>query len=74
MACSVAGLTADANALIQHLRTQAQQFLFTYGEQMPCEQMVQRVCDLKQGYTQYGGLRPFGVAFLYAGYDKFNKF
>lgn len=21
-------------------------------------------------YTQYGGLRPFGVAFLYAGYDK----
>ena len=27
------------------------------------------VCDLKQGYTQYGGLRPFGVSFLYAGYD-----
>ncbi len=24
---------------------------------------------MKQGYTQYGGLRPFGVSFLYAGYD-----
>ena len=24
---------------------------------------------MKQGYTQYGGLRPFGVSFLYAGHD-----
>jgi 20S proteasome subunit alpha 3 len=28
------------------------------------------MCDLKQGYTQYGGQRPFGVSFLYAGWDK----
>jgi len=27
------------------------------------------VCNYKQAYTQYGGLRPFGVAFLFAGYD-----
>ena len=31
---------------------------------------MRRVCDLKQGYTQFGGLRPFGVAFLFAGWDK----
>ncbi|KAI5058619.1 hypothetical protein GOP47_0026789 [Adiantum capillus-veneris] len=24
----------------------------------------------KQGYTQFGGLCPFGVSFLFAGYDK----
>merc|ERR1712194_589916 len=29
-----------------------------------------RVCDLKQGYTQFGGLRPFGVSFLFAGWDE----
>jgi 20S proteasome subunit alpha 3 len=69
MVCAVAGLTSDANTLINHLRKEAQSFLFTYGEQMPCEQIVQRLCDLKQGYTQYGGLRPFGVSFLYGGYD-----
>ena len=36
---------------------------------MPVEQLVQKVCDLKQGYTQFGGLRPFGVSFLFAGHD-----
>ena len=24
------------------------------------EQLVQAVCDQKQGYTQFGGLRPYG--------------
>jgi 20S proteasome subunit alpha 3 len=29
--------------------------LFTYDEDIPVEMMAQRLCDLKQGYTQYGG-------------------
>ncbi|KAJ3277576.1 protein with putative role during mitosis [Blyttiomyces sp. JEL0837] len=66
---AVAGLNADANTLINYCRQQAHGYLFTYGEQIPVEQLVQRLCDLKQGYTQYGGLRPFGVSFIYAGYD-----
>ena len=33
------------------------------------EQLVQKTCNYKQAYTQYGGLRPFGVAFLFAGWD-----
>ncbi|KAL2555035.1 Proteasome alpha-type subunits signature domain-containing protein [Forsythia ovata] len=33
---------------------------------MPVEQLVQSLCDTKQGYTQFGGLRPFGVSFLFA--------
>ncbi|KAJ3522571.1 hypothetical protein NMY22_g11837 [Coprinellus aureogranulatus] len=43
--------------------------LLTYNEDIPVELLAQRLCDLKQGYTQYGGLRPFGVSLLYAGYD-----
>jgi 20S proteasome subunit alpha 3 len=31
---------------------------------------VQRTCNFKQAYTQYGGLRPFGVSFLFAGWDE----
>lgn len=33
------------------------------------EQLVKSVCDTKQGYTQFGGQRPFGVSILYAGHD-----
>ena len=32
------------------------------------------ICDIKQYYTQIGGSRPFGAAFLFAGYDKQGKF
>ena len=38
------------------------------------EQLVQRVCNYKQAYTQYGGLRPFGVAFMFAGWDEHHKY
>jgi len=69
VACLVAGLTADANILIQRARVASQRYLFTYQEPMPIEQVVRDVCDYKQAYTQYGGLRPFGVAFLFAGWD-----
>ena len=37
---------------------------------MPIEQLIVNICDKKQGYTQFGGLRPFGVSFLWAGWDK----
>ena len=74
MICAVAGMTADANILINYARTQAQRYLLTYNEDIPCEQLVRRLCDLKQGYTQHGGLRPFGVSFIYAGYDPQRQF
>lgn len=70
VACAVAGITADANILINYARQAAQRYQLTYQEPMPVEQLVQSLCDTKQGYTQYGGLRPFGVSMLYAGWDK----
>ena len=67
-------MTADANILINYARQAAQRYLMTYNEEIPCEQLVRRLCDLKQGYTQHGGLRPFGVSFIYAGYDPHREF
>merc|ERR1712216_329147 len=69
IACAVAGIRADANILINNARLTAQRHLYKYDEAMPVEQLIQQICDLKQGYTQYGGMRPFGVSFLFAGYD-----
>jgi 20S proteasome subunit alpha 3 len=74
MICAVAGMNADANILINYARQNAQRYLLTYNEDIPCEQLVRRLCDLKQGYTQHGGLRPFGVSFIYAGYDHLRQF
>ncbi|XP_032239413.2 proteasome subunit alpha type-4 [Nematostella vectensis] len=70
MACSVAGITSDANVLTNELRLIAQRYELQYQEPIPCEQMVSSLCDLKQAYTQFGGLRPFGVSILYVGWDK----
>ena len=68
--CNVAGLTADANILIEQCRLRAGRYKYQYQEPIPVEQLVEYVCNYKQFYTQRGGLRPFGVAFLFAGYDE----
>ncbi|KAJ7647057.1 proteasome subunit alpha type 4 [Roridomyces roridus] len=70
----LAGLTADANSLVNFARNAAQQHLLSYDEDIPVELLAQRLCDMKQGYTQFGGLRPFGVSLLYAGYDPHYEF
>ncbi|CCH60792.1 hypothetical protein TBLA_0D02920 [Henningerozyma blattae CBS 6284] len=66
---AVAGLTADAEILINIARQFAQNYLMTYNEEIPVEILVKKLSDIKQSYTQHGGLRPFGVSFIYAGYD-----
>lgn len=71
---AVAGLTADANILIQYARLCAQQHLYTYDEPQPVQQLVQLVADYKHAYTQKGGLRPFGCSFLFGGWDRHYGF
>lgn len=74
LACSVAGITSDANVLTNQLRLIAQRYLLQFQEAIPCEQLVSSLCDVKQAYTQFGGLRPFGVSILYMGWDKHYGF
>ena len=73
-ACNVAGLTADANILMDQARIRAGRYQYQYQEAIPLEQLVEFVCNYKQYYTQRGGMRPFGVAFLFAGYDEHYGF
>ena len=74
VACAVAGITSDANILLNHARLIAGRYLYAYQEPIPIEQLLQQICDIKQGYTQFGGLRPFGVSFLFAGWDEHYGF
>ncbi|KAH7695327.1 proteasome subunit alpha type-4 [Aphelenchoides avenae] len=74
IACTVAGITADANILINRLRYVAAEYKYGFGEPIPVEQLVQSLCNEKQRYTQIGGKRPFGVSLLYAGWDQYYGF
>eukprot|EP01017_Pseudomicrothorax_dubius_P018620 TRINITY_DN2056_c0_g2_i8.p2 TRINITY_DN2056_c0_g2~~TRINITY_DN2056_c0_g2_i8.p2 ORF type:complete len:231 (-),score=65.51 TRINITY_DN2056_c0_g2_i8:1249-1941(-) len=72
--CVVSGLAADANLLIEVSRVHSQRFRYSYRENIPIQELVRHVCDIKQRYTQVGGQRPFGAAFLFGGWDKTFKF
>ena len=67
--CATSGLVADARALVDRARVECQVNSFNYGEDLAVESLVKKICDFKQSYTQYGGVRPFGTAMLIAGID-----
>ena len=67
--CATSGLVADARVLVDRARIDAQINEITYGEKIPINTLVKRICDFKQSYTQFGGVRPFGVVLLIAGID-----
>ncbi|MBW3583130.1 MAG: archaeal proteasome endopeptidase complex subunit alpha [Euryarchaeota archaeon] len=67
--CATSGLVADARALVDRARVDAQMNRITYDEPISLHTLVKKICDFKQSYTQYGGVRPFGTALLIAGVD-----
>lgn len=67
--CATSGLVADARVLVDRARIDAQMNRVTYDEPIEVESLVKKICDFKQTYTQYGGVRPFGTALLVAGVD-----
>jgi len=67
--CATSGLVADARVLVDYARLVAQINKVTYSEKISVDLLVKRICDYKQNYTQYGGVRPFGTALLVGGVD-----
>ena len=67
--CATSGLVADARSLIDRARIDAQINQITSNEPIQVKTLVKKICDFKQTYTQYGGVRPFGTALLIAGCD-----
>lgn len=68
--CATSGLVADARALVDRVRVDAQMHRITYQEPIPVLSLVQRISDFKRSFTQHGGARPFGTALLVAGVDE----
>ena len=67
--CATSGLVADARVLVDYARIVSQINKVTYDEKISVDLLVKKICDYKQNYTQYGGVRPFGTALLVAGVD-----
>ncbi|XP_053213723.1 proteasome subunit alpha type-2-like [Panonychus citri] len=64
------GMGPDYRLLVRKARKIAQKYALMYSEPIPTSQLVQRVAYIMQEYTQSGGVRPFGVSLLIAGWDK----
>lgn len=64
---ATSGLVADARALVERARVEAQVNKITYSEPISVETLAKKLCDMLQLYTQNGGVRPFGSALIIGG-------
>merc|ERR1712086_351672 len=63
------GLAPDFRVLVKKGRKKAQEYFKMYKENIPVSQIVRELASIMQEFTQPGGVRPFGVSLLVAGYD-----
>jgi 20S proteasome subunit alpha 2 len=64
------GMGPDSRVLIKKGRKIAEQYFRVYKERIPVAQLVRDMANVMQEYTQSGGVRPFGISLLVAGYDE----
>ncbi|MFH1257744.1 MAG: archaeal proteasome endopeptidase complex subunit alpha [Candidatus Micrarchaeota archaeon] len=63
------GLIADARKLVDFARLEAQRHRIVFGTEIPIESLAKKIGDQIQTFTQYAGVRPYGVSLLIAGMD-----
>ncbi len=73
IATATSGLIADARVLVDAARVKAQQNMLVYDEPISVPALSRFIADRQQVYTQYAGVRPYGVSFLIGGVNKKNK-
>jgi proteasome alpha subunit len=65
-----AGYIPDARIQVDHARIISQSNRLAYDEPVDIESVAKKIADLNQQYTQYAGVRPFGVSLIIAGVDE----
>jgi proteasome alpha subunit len=67
---AAAGYIPDARTQVDHARFFAQSNRLINDEPVDVEGVAKNIADMAQQFTQYAGVRPFGVALILAGVDK----
>ncbi|MEM4598548.1 MAG: archaeal proteasome endopeptidase complex subunit alpha [Candidatus Diapherotrites archaeon] len=68
-----AGLVGDARRLVKIARELAQENMIYYDELIDVEYLAKEISSIKQVFTQYAGMRPFGISFIIGGINNGNK-
>lgn len=63
------GMGPDFRVLVARARKSAQAYWKMYGEYPPTRVLTQELANIMQQATHSGGVRPFGVSLLVAGWD-----
>ena len=67
---AAAGYIPDARVLVDSARFFSQSNKLTYDESVEIETVAKHLADQSHQFTQYSGVRPFGVALIIAGIDR----
>ena len=67
---AAAGYIPDARVQVDNARFFAQSNKLTYDEPVEVETVAKHLADQSHQFTQYSGVRPFGVALIIAGVDR----
>jgi len=64
---ATSGLVADGRTLVEEARNEAQKHMMTYDEDIPTPVLAKFIADRCQQFTQYGGVRPYGLSTISGG-------
>ncbi|KZZ93643.1 proteasome subunit alpha type-6 [Ascosphaera apis ARSEF 7405] len=67
--CVMTGSIADARASVMRAQSEAAEFKYKYGYEMPCDVLAKRLANINQVYTQRAYMRPLGVAITLISLD-----
>uniref|UniRef100_A0A7S4KUQ1 Proteasome alpha-type subunits domain-containing protein n=1 Tax=Paramoeba aestuarina TaxID=180227 RepID=A0A7S4KUQ1_9EUKA len=67
--CVYSGIGPDARILVATSRKICQKYKLSFGAAIPTRTLVKEIANIVQEFTQSGGVRPFGVSLLIAGWD-----
>jgi len=67
---AAAGYIPDARVLVDNARFFSQSNKLTYDETVEVETVAKHLADQSHQFTQYSGVRPFGVALIIGGVDR----